>query len=390
MTKLKREMRTEASSMQKILVVYGTRPEAIKMAPLIYELRKSSCLSPLIAVTGQHREMLEQVNHTFGLVPDFNLDVFEPGQTLDAITAKVTLRVCELIRAAKPAVVAVQGDTTSCFAAALAAYYCEIPVVHLEAGLRSGNSFNPFPEEMNRRLTAQVASLHLAPTVAARVNLEREGISPSAIVVTGNTVVDALHIVSDLPGMSLMRTPSTRQRTVLVTSHRRESWGEPMARTATAIASLAEQFHDVEFLLPAHLNPIVRRTLLPPLEGLDNVKILPPLGYLDFVATLKECYLVLTDSGGVQEEAPTFGKPVLVLRDNTERPEAVTAGTAKLVGTNVSAIVEEVTKLLTDHVAYREMSESKNPFGDGKAGYRSVRAIENFLNLGTRPVEFSP
>lgn len=377
--------------MLKILVVYGTRPEAVKMAPLIDALRQSRYCRPVIAVTGQHREMLDQVNHLFGIEPDFDLNIITQSQTLETITSRVLAGVSAVIESENPDALVVQGDTTTCFAAGLATFYRKIPLIHLEAGLRTGNRDNPFPEELNRRLTSQLAMLHLAPTSTARANLLRDGIAESDIVVTGNTVIDALlHVsgrnsVTDNPELDgVFDRP-----TVLITAHRRESWGEPMARTARAIARLAKAFPHMNFLLPAHLNPAVRDVLLPPLAGLENVKITRPLDYRDFVSAMRDCMLVLTDSGGVQEEAPTFGKPVLVLRDTTERPEAVSAGTARLIGTDEDAVVEAVTELLRDGDAYRRMARAVNPYGDGLAAQRSTQAIEHFFGLADRPAEFT-
>ncbi|WP_276508790.1 non-hydrolyzing UDP-N-acetylglucosamine 2-epimerase [Shinella kummerowiae] len=377
--------------MLKILVVYGTRPEAVKMAPLIDALRQSRCCRPVIAVTGQHREMLDQVNHLFGIEPDFDLNIITQSQTLETITSRVLAGVSAVIERESPDALVVQGDTTTCFAAGLAAFYHKVPLIHLEAGLRTGNRDNPFPEELNRRLTSQLAMLHLAPTSTAKANLLRDGIAESDIVVTGNTVIDALlHVsgrnsVSDNPELNgVFDRP-----TVLITAHRRESWGEPMARTARAIARLARDFPHMNFLLPAHLNPAVRDVLLPPLAGLENVRITRPLDYRDFVSAMRDCMLVLTDSGGVQEEAPTFGKPVLVLRETTERPEAVTAGTARLIGTDEDAVVNAVTELLRDGDAYRRMARAVNPYGDGLAARRSTQAIEHFFGLADRPDEFT-
>lgn len=372
-------------------MVYGTRPEAIKMAPLVEALSRSQHCRPIVAVTGQHREMLDQVNLLFGIRPDHDLDIITASQTLEQITGRVLQGVCNIIAEECPDALIAQGDTSTCFAAALAGFYSKIPVFHLEAGLRTGNKRNPFPEEINRRLVSQLADLHLAPTDTSKANLLREGISARHIVVTGNTVIDALLHVSAKSGS--FENPDLEKfmgkRSVLITAHRRESWGEPMAQTARAIARLARTFPDVSFVLPAHLNPAVRAVLLPPLHHLDNVLITRPLDYLDFVNTMQRCSIVLTDSGGVQEEAPTFGKPVLVMRDTTERPEAVLAGTVRLVGTNENRIVEEVSNLLTDRSAYHAMAHAINPYGDGQAAMRSVQAIEHFFELGERPAEFA-
>jgi len=311
-------------------VVYGTRPEAIKMAPVVTALQRSEVLEPVVAVTGQHREMLDQVNTLFGIEPSHDLDILTQRQGLEAITAKALGGVSDVIAREEPGAVLVQGDTTTCFAAALAAFYCKVPLVHLEAGLRTGDRYNPFPEELNRRLTSQLASLHLAPTPTSRANLLADGIDPGDIVVTGNTVIDALYTVTsqspslDNPDLA----PLLGRPMVLVTAHRRESWGEPMACSARAIARLAHAFPHMTFLLPAHLNPVVREVLLPPLADLDNVIVTNPLSYSDFALAMAASTIVLTDSGGVQEEAPSLGKPVLVMRETTERPEAVTAETS--------------------------------------------------------------
>ncbi|PWK76867.1 UDP-N-acetylglucosamine 2-epimerase (non-hydrolyzing) [Aminobacter sp. AP02] len=378
--------------MRKILVVYGTRPEAIKMAPLIEELGRSAHCTAVVAVTGQHRAMLDQVNLLFGIRPAHDLNIITERQRLEDITARVLDGVSKVIVAEEPDAVVVQGDTTTCFAAALAAFYRRVPVVHLEAGLRTDDRYNPFPEEANRRLTTQLAAIHLAPTRSSKANLVRDGVRERDIVVTGNTVIDALLDVAgrDVPVANPDLYRIAGRRSVLITAHRRESWGEPMARTARAIARLARLFPDVTFLLPAHLNPVVREVLLPPLTGLANVVVTAPLDYSDFVWAMHRCDVVLTDSGGVQEEAPTFGKPVLVLRDTTERPEAIAAGTVRLVGTEEDLIVAETTTLLTDQAAYQAMAREANPYGDGRAARRSVRAIEHFFGVGEAPVEFDP
>lgn len=376
--------------MRKILIVYGTRPEAVKMAPLISELARSSHCRPIVAVTGQHREMLDQVNRLFGIQPSHDLNIITQSQSLESVTTRVLAGVTNVIETEAPDALLVQGDTTSCFAAALAAFYRKTPLIHLEAGLRTGDRHNPFPEEINRRLTTQLAALHLAPTQTSKLNLLNDGIGERDIVVTGNTVIDALLQVSgrNEPNENPDLERIMGRRSVLITAHRRESWGEPMAQAARAIARLARIFPEIAFLLPAHLNPAVRDVLLPPLAGLENVLITQPLDYGDFVKAMRDCSIVLTDSGGVQEEAPTFGKPVLVMRETTERPEAVAAGTVRLVGTSEDRIVGEVTNLLTDRRAYQEMARAVNPYGDGQAAMRSVQAIEHFFALGDRPIEF--
>ncbi len=378
--------------MPRIMAVYGTRPEAIKMAPVVLGLARSEHLEPVVAVTGQHREMLDQVNDLFGIVPAHDLDVIRPRQELHQVTQRVLDGMTQVLRDDRPDAVVVQGDTTTTMVAALAAFYEQVPVVHLEAGLRTHDRYNPFPEEINRRVTSQLASLHLAPTPVSRENLLRDGVAEQHVVVTGNTVIDALlDVVSrrlplENPALEVLDGGPA----VLVTSHRRESWGEPMARTARAIARLAHDFPDARFVLPAHLNPRVREVLLPPLEGLANVTVTEPLSYSDFARAMDSSTIMLTDSGGVQEEAPSLGKPVLVLRDTTERPEAVTAGTVKLVGTDEDLIVEATSALLTDASAYDAMSRVVNPYGDGHAAERTRAAIEAFLGLGERLPDFAP
>ena len=379
-----------------ILIIYGTRPEAIKISPVVAQLRRSQHIRPVVAVTGQHRAMLDQVNRLFGIEPEHDLDIISTRQTLESITTKALAGVSQVITAERPDAVLVQGDTTTCFAAAVAAFYQQVPIVHLEAGLRTWERYNPFPEEMNRLLTSQLASLHLAPTQTSHANLLRNGIDDKDIVITGNTVIDALLEVvcreTEIEDVVLRRTLATvgDRPLLLVTSHRRESWGEPMARTAQAIARLARAHPSLAIVLPAHLNPVVREVLLPPLAGLANVVITDPLSYSDFSQVLNRSTVVLTDSGGVQEEAPSLGKPVLVMRETTERPEAVTAGTVRLVGTDSDMIFNEVSTLLTDQQAYERMARAVNPYGDGQAARRSVMAIEHFFGLGERPDSFVP
>ncbi len=376
----------DSSGPRRVLVVYGTRPEAIKLAPVVTALTTSSTLTPVVAVTGQHRTMLDQVNGLFGIEPDVDLDVIRPRQELHQLTGRVLNGLVEVLRKHRPDAVMVQGDTTTSFVAALAAFYEKVPVMHVEAGLRTRERYDPFPEEINRRLTSQLADLHLAPTTAARDNLIHDGIPAEEIVVTGNTVIDALLDVVDrrLPLQDPALQGLGDSPLVLVTSHRRESWGAPMARTAAAVARLAGMFPQVRFVLPAHLNPTVRDVLLPPLAGLGNITVTEPLSYSDFAAVMAASTLVLTDSGGVQEEAPGLGKPVLVLRETTERPEAVAAGTVRLVGTDEHRIVSETARLLTDTAAYDAMARAVNPYGDGHAAPRIRAAVEEFFGHGLR------
>ncbi|QAY64849.1 UDP-N-acetylglucosamine 2-epimerase (non-hydrolyzing) [Xylanimonas allomyrinae] len=374
------------------MVVYGTRPEAIKVAPVITALEASEVLDVVTVVTGQHREMLDQVNDLFGIVPDHDLDVFEHGASLSRIVARVLERLDPVLEAQRPAAVVVQGDTSTSTAAALAAFHRQIPVVHVEAGLRSGDIASPFPEEANRKLTSQLAALHLAPTATSKANLLRESVDGADVVVTGNTVIDALLASAG------RRTPFTDPalealadaggRVLLVTTHRRENWGEAMEGVGRAIARLARQFPDLTVVLPAHRNPVVREAVLPQVAGLGNVLVTEPLPYGEFTRLLGVATVVLTDSGGVQEEAPSLGKPVLVMRDNTERPEAVEAGTVRLIGTDEERIVAEVATLLTDAGAYTAMAQAANPYGDGAAAERVVAAIAQLLGRGVRLGEF--
>ena len=377
---------------RRILLVYGTRPEAIKVAPVVLAMQRSPHLEAVVAVTGQHRTMLDQVNRLFGIEPEHDLDIFAHGQTLEEITSRTLAGMNPVLSRVRPDAVLVQGDTTTCFAAALSAFYAQVPVVHLEAGLRTDDPYNPFPEELNRRLTTQLAGLHLAPTSTSRDNLLEDGVRPDAIVTTGNTVIDALlDVVGRGQPVSRPELEELRgSRLVLVTTHRRESWGEPMRSSGRAIAALADAFPDVQFLLPAHLNPVVRDVLLPLLEGRGNVTITDPLDYSDFATVMSWATVVLTDSGGVQEEAPSLGKPVLVMRETTERPEAVDAGTVRLVGTDEATIIEWVSRLLTEPEAHRAMAHAVNPYGDGAAASRSIQAIEHFFGHAPRPEDFVP
>jgi UDP-N-acetylglucosamine 2-epimerase (non-hydrolysing) len=381
-------------SMKKVMTVFGTRPEAIKMAPLINELQADNSLEPIVAVTGQHREMLDQVNSLFGIVPEHDLDIMVPGATLTDISTRTLAATSRLFEVARPDAVVVQGDTSSAFMAALAAFYQGIPVVHLEAGLRTGNMKAPFPEEANRRLVAPLAELHLAPTPQARANLLQEAIPESSIVVTGNTVIDALHwAITVEPAFADARvepTLSSSDRVLLVTAHRRESWGEPMREAMEAIRGIAQRHPNLSILLPMHRNSIVRDVIEPLLGGAKNVLLTEPLTYHEFAHAMRAATLVLTDSGGVQEEAPSLGKPVLVMRETTERPEGLAAGTVRLVGTSRQLIGDAVNTLLEDEVAYRTMANAANPYGDGAAAERAVSAIRHLFGLGERLPDFVP
>lgn len=376
-----------------VLTVFGTRPEAIKMAPLIRAIEASGNLRSRTLVTAQHREMLDQVNELFGIVPDIDLNIMAVKQTLNGIASRVIAELDEALAEEAPDAVLVQGDTTTVMAASIAAFNRGVRVIHLEAGLRSGNILSPFPEEANRKLTSQVSALHLAPTSRSRENLIAEGINPADIVVTGNTVIDALQIAVD---MSVTPTEprvadyvATERPKLLVTTHRRENFGSAMENIGEALAELAAARPDLLILLPAHRNPLVREAVLPRVEAFDNVLVAEPLSYGEFTTVMAASDVVLTDSGGVQEEAPSLGKPVLVMRKNTERPEAVTAGSVQLVGTDRSAIVAKVSKLFDDARAYEFMAKAVNPYGDGRAAERSVAAIEALLGVGERIGEFA-
>lgn len=381
------------SSPKRVMTIYGTRPEAIKVSPVIKALEASEEFESLTAVTGQHREMLDQVNEIFGIVPDFDLDVFAHGQTLNVLMAKVFERLDPVLAEQAPDAVLVQGDTSTVAAASIAAFYRQIPVVHLEAGLRSGNILSPFPEEANRKITTQVAALHLAPTATSKANLTHEGIGDELVVITGNTVIDALlHTVDQqlpIADERLAQHVADGDRLLLVTTHRRENWGDAMQGVGRALRRLAERYPDLTVVLPAHRNPIVREAVLPHIQDLDNVLVTEPLAYGEFTRVMAASTVVLTDSGGVQEEAPSLGKPVLVMRENTERPEAVEAGTVKLIGTDEERIVTEVTTLLDDPAAFEAMANAVNPYGDGHAAARSVAAISHLLTGSGRPEEFS-
>jgi len=365
----------------RVIAVLGTRPEAIKLALVIQELRRRSDeFETAVVHTGQHRTMLDHALKLFHIKPDFDLDVMRPNQTLNSLTCRVLDTVENACHRFEPHMVLVQGDTTTAFASALAAYYCKIPVGHIEAGLRSGDIYNPFPEEVNRRLVSVVTRIHFAPTAQSRDNLLAEGVPDERIVVTGNTVVDTLRALGELPehswkGTPLEGVPQDGSRLVLVTSHRRESWGSDQEHMCLALKDLVAKHPDVRVIYPVHMNPNVRNTVNTLLEGTDRIHLTEPLDYVTFVSLLRKCFLVLTDSGGIQEEAPTFGKPVLVLRKVTERPEASQFGMARIIGMSRDAIVSEADRLLTDSEAYLDMSEGKNPYGDGHGSVRIVEAI---------------
>jgi len=362
----------------KIISVFGTRPEAIKMAPVIRELAKyPDRITSKECVTAQHRQMLDQVLELFDIHPDYDLDIMQESQTPTQVAASVLTRLEPVLQREKPDWVLVQGDTTTSMAASVAAYYARVKVGHVEAGLRTHDKWRPFPEEINRRIAAVVADLHFAPTERSRQNLLREGVPNENILVTGNPVIDALHWVAEQPldhgivGLNLQQA-----RLILVTAHRRENFGKPLENICVALRKIAERYGDqVQIVYPVHLNPNVQEPVNRLLKGIDNITLLPPLDYLPLVWLMKQAYLVLTDSGGIQEEAPGLGKPVLVLREVTERPEAVDAGTVKLVGTDRTSILDATIRLMEDAGEYQKMATAINPYGDGQAANRIVKAL---------------
>lgn len=378
---------------QKVLIVFGTRPEAIKMAPLVKAFTKKNEVECRVCVTAQHRSMLDQVLDLFDIKPDWDLDVMQPGQDLTDITTRILTGLQPILKDWKPNVVLVHGDTTTTLSASLASFYEKIPVGHVEAGLRTGDIYSPWPEEMNRKITGAVATYHFAPTSCAQHNLLTEGQDPATITVTGNTVIDALFEVleiiksnTNLESKLLDGVPFVREnrRIVLITGHRRENFGVGFENMCQAIREMAVENPEVQFVYPVHLNPNVREPVNRILSGQENVILIEPLEYLPFVYLMSRSYLILTDSGGVQEEAPSLGKPVLVMRDTTERPEAIEAGTVKLVGTNKNLICSEVQRLLDDKVYYQSMSEAHNPYGDGKACGRIVdKVIGSLLEVSS-------
>lgn len=382
--------------MKKIMLVFGTRPEAIKMAPLVKEFqRRSSEFETIVCVTGQHREMLDQVLRIFEITPDYDLNIMKQGQDLYDVTSRVLLGMRDVLREARPDVVLVHGDTTTSTAAALAAFYQHIPVGHVEAGLRTHNIYSPWPEEMNRQITGRIATYHFSPTSLSRQNLLDEGVLDIKITVTGNTVIDALYWVvgkiksseqlsNDLSAILLDAGYDTHRlsdgrKLVLITGHRRENFGDGFIQMCTAIKDLTQKYPQVDFVYPMHLNPNVRKPIHEvfgeDLSGLGNMFFIEPLEYLSFVYLMEKSTIVLTDSGGIQEEAPGLGKPVLVMRDTTERPEALSAGTVHLVGTDYDKIVSEVSMLLDDTACYERMSKAVNPYGDGKACQRIIDVL---------------
>lgn len=371
--------------MRRISIIFGTRPEAIKLCPLVLELKGHPEFEPHVCVTGQHRQMLDQVLDVFEVAPDVDLNLMQPDQTLAGLTAGAITAIDAYLADCRPDMVVVQGDTTTAFCAALAAFYRRIPVGHVEAGLRTWNKSSPFPEEISRVMITRIADLHFAPSKWASNNLLKEGVPEDRVFVTGNTVIDALHIAlekirrdpPEIPGVPKELLNGDDRPLVLITGHRRESFGNGFRNICRAIANLSERFPDTAFVYPVHMNPNVRQPVFDILSGRQNVYLMDSLPYLPFVALMSRSRIVLTDSGGIQEEAPGLGKPVLVMRDTTERPEAVEAGTAKLVGTNRKTITDSVSVLLSDDEAYASMANAVNPYGDGKACERIISALRS-------------
>ncbi|MFK5947325.1 MAG: UDP-N-acetylglucosamine 2-epimerase (non-hydrolyzing) [Methylococcales bacterium] len=376
----------------RVLTILGTRPEAIKMAPLVNALIKDDFFDAKVCITAQHREMLDQVLSLFKISPDFDLNIMRQGQSLSMVTTRVLMGIEQVLGDWRPDMILVHGDTTTSFAASLAAFYQQIPVAHIEAGLRTGNMFSPWPEEANRKLTADLASLHFSPTTTARDNLLTEGVPGKSIFVTGNTVIDALFevvkLIEDDESLELelkQQLPKINEsnRVLLVTGHRRESFGQGFENICKALKKLVEKYKDIEIIYPVHMNPNVGEPVRRLLGKLDRVHLIQPLDYLPFVCLMKQSYFILTDSGGIQEEAPSLGKPVLVMRDTSERPEAIDAGTVRLVGSDTDCIFNEACKLLDNEQAYKEMCHAHNPYGDGKASARIIKQLKQSAFLST-------
>ena len=376
---------------KKIITIFVTRPEAIKMAPLVKELEKREEIESKVCVTAQHRQMLDQVLEYFEIKPDYDLNIMKSKQTLTGITNRVLEGLEEVFKEEKPDMILVHGDTTTTFAGALAAFYQQIKVGHVEAGLRTFDKYFPFPEEMNRKLTGALADLNFAPTKGSKENLLREGVSEDIIYITGNTVIDAmLHTVKEnyvFEQEELNKIDYKNKKVIMITAHRRENWGEGIDNICTALNKIVEENEDVELVYLVHLNPIVKDVVFEKLGGNPRIHLLPPQDTQETHNLMNKCFMVMTDSGGLQEEAPHLGKPVLVLRDVTERPEAVKYGTVKLVGTNVEKIVEEANKLINDEKAYESMSKAINPYGDGKASERITDAILKYFDLSDKEVD---
>ena len=386
-------MRYVGGTMLKVMTIFGTRPEAIKMAPVVKALEAADDMESIVTVTAQHREMLDQVLHLFSIMPDYDLNIMSQGQTLYDVTCKALLGLQGVLKEAKPDVVLVHGDTTTTFVGALAAFYEGIPVGHVEAGLRTGNIYSPFPEEMNRKLTGAIGTYHFAPTSTSESNLLKENINPSHLYVTGNTVIDALQttVQTDYTFKEelLNQIDYINNKVILVTTHRRENLGDPMRNVYEAIRDIINEQEDVEVIFPMHRNPKVRNIVQDVLGHMDRVHLIEPLEYEPFANLMARTYLIMTDSGGIQEEAPSLGKPVLVLRDTTERPEAVEAGTVKLVGTDKESVYRTATELIVNKEAYLAMSNAVNPYGDGLASDRIVQALRyEFFEDQDKPTTF--
>ena len=377
--------------MKKIITIFGTRPEAIKMAPLVKELEKREGIESKICVTAQHREMLDQVLELFDIKPDFDLNIMKTKQSLTGITNRILEGLETIFKEEKPDMILVHGDTTTTFSSALAAYYQQIKVGHVEAGLRTFNKYFPFPEEMNRKLTGAISDLHFSPTKGAKNNLLREGIDEKSIYITGNTVIDAmLHTVEDnyvFENEELNKIDFKNKKVIMITAHRRENWGEGISNICEDLNEIVDKNKDVELVYLVHLNPIVKDMVYEKLGGKERIHLLNPLDTKETHNLMNKCFMVMTDSGGLQEEAPHLGKPVLVLRDVTERPEAVEYGTVKLVGTDKEKIIREGNELINNKEAYEKMSKAVNPYGDGKASERICDAIMKYFNLSKKDVE---
>lgn len=362
----------------RVLTVFGTRPEAIKMAPLVIGLNHDERFHSVVCVTGQHREMLDDILNIFSIVPDHDLDIIKSNQSLFDVASNILMKMQSVLAQEKPDVVLVHGDTLTTFAAAQSSYFMRVPVGHVEAGLRTGNLLHPWPEEGNRKLTAAISSLHFAPTEGSKTNLLAENVREEDIVVTGNTVIDALYLTKELAKGNKNSPDSTRdsdRRMILVTGHRRENFGDGFEQICKALRQIAEDRPDIDIVYPVHLNPNVREPVHNLLDGVPNIVLREPAGYLEFIKLMSDAFLILTDSGGIQEEGPSLGKPVLVMRDVTERPEAVEFGTVRLVGTNAANICSEVYRLLDDDAHYKRMSEAHNPYGDGNAVPRILESL---------------
>jgi len=381
---------------KKIVVIFGTRPDTIKQAPVILELKKNSEFFKVITIaTAQHRQMLDQVLEVFRITPDYDLDIMAPRQTLASLTAKIITGLDEILEKESPDMVIVQGDTSTTCIGSLAAFYRQIPVGHIEAGLRTNDKSNPFPEEINRRITSCITDLHFAPTITSRNSLLKENIDPKTIFVTGNTVIDALKysVIEnyEFSVPTLKKIVTKKNKIILVTMHRRENLGKPMEGACNAIKKLAAEYPSISFVFPVHLNPVVRETVYPIFRDMPNVYLLEPFDYLDFVNLMAKSFLIITDSGGVQEEGPHFGIPILVLRYVTERPEAVEFGTVKLVGLDEQKIYSTAHKLIENKEEYKKMANAVNPYGDGLSSVRTVKIIKNYFGLAKEPVnEFIP